>query len=194
MQYPCIAGMDEAGRGCLAGPVVAGAVILPKRSPKQLLRDSKTLTAKQREMAFEWIVKHCVYGVGEASHAEIDTLGIKPATHLAMQRALEQLGVAPDLLRIDGCDGFAFDIPHESHIRGDSLFAEIAAAGILAKVTRDRRMQQYADEFPGFGFDRHKGYGVKLHLELIAQGEYSDIHRLSFDPLRTVLIQDQLIR
>lgn len=182
-----VAGIDEAGRGCLAGPVVAATVILPRQYPPGLLRDSKLMTARQRETAYLWIIAHCHCGIGAASHAEIDAIGIKPATHLAMRRALAALPARPDLLRIDGCDHFAFDLPAEEYIRGDSRFAEIAAASIVAKVTRDRQMQALALEYPEFGFERHKGYGVKTHLELVMQGRYSAIHRLSFDPLRSLL-------
>ncbi len=193
MQTTLIAGVDEAGRGCLAGPVVAGAVMLPKRFPSKMLKDSKTLSAKQREESYAWIIAHCDFGVGEASHAEIDELGIKAATNLAMQRAVTQLSVLPDSLRVDGRDNFRFDIPNEQFVHGDSLYPEISAAGILAKVTRDRLMHEHAKQFPDFGFERHKGYGVKMHLELIAQRKYCAIHRVTFDPLRTVLTQRQLL-
>ncbi len=182
-----IAGVDEAGRGCLAGPVVAAAVILPNKYPKALLKDSKILSAKKRQLAFDWITKHCCYGIGTASHTEIDALGIKKATELAMQHAVASLTKVPELLHIDGCDGFCFTIPAEQFVSGDSLFAEISAASIVAKVTRDNLMQALALEFPEFCFDKHKGYGVKMHYELITAGKYCAIHRKCFAPLRTLL-------
>lgn len=182
-----IAGVDEAGRGCLAGPVVAGAVVLPLRYPKKYLQDSKILSEKHREIAYEWITTKCVFGIGEASHHEIDRLGIKRATHLAMVRAVAMLIVCPDLLRVDGCDHFRFDLPSEEIIRGDALFPEISAASIIAKVTRDRKMRDFATQFPEFDFANNKGYGVKKHLNLVMSRQYTAIHRLSFDPLRTAL-------
>ncbi len=187
MQPPLIAGVDEAGRGCLAGPVVAGAVILPSTFPTALLKDSKILSAKKRRLAFDWITRHCCHGVGVASHAEIDSLGIKRATELAMQRAVARLAQIPELLHIDGRDGFRFSLPSKQFVRGDSLFPEIAAASIVAKVSRDEMMREYSSQFPDFGFAEHKGYGVQMHRTLIAQRRFTAIHRLSFEPLKSVL-------
>jgi ribonuclease HII len=178
-----IAGVDEAGRGCLAGPVVAGAVIITQKPPKGLLADSKTLSKKQREEAFLWISEKCIMSSGESSASEIDEYGIKKATHFAMLRAIEKLIIQPDLLRVDGRDHFEFPIKSEEYIRGDSLFAEISAAGIVAKVTRDKKMELLEKQFPHFGFARHKGYGTAFHMEAIANHGPCDFHRKSFKPL-----------
>jgi ribonuclease HII len=190
---PIIAGVDEAGRGCLAGPVVAGAVILPKRVPKKLLKDSKILSEKQREAAYEFIIKKCDFGVGMASAQEIDKLNIKRATELAMRRAVEKLKTKPDHLMIDGRDTFTFDIPSEDFVKGDARFAVISAAGIVAKVTRDRFMKEQAKIYQNYGLERHKGYGSALHIERIKQYGHCELHRTSFNPLRTWLTQPELL-
>lgn len=182
-----IAGVDEAGRGCLAGPVVAGAVILLQKPPKGLLADSKTLPKKQREKALEWIHEYCHSAYGESSAKEIDDHGIKKATHMAMQRAIEKLSIKPDFLRIDGRDHFEFCIESEEHIRGDSLFQEISAASIVAKVMRDTKMESLEKQYPHFGFARHKGYGTKFHMEAIANNGPCNFHRMTFEPIRSMI-------
>lgn len=180
-----IAGVDEAGRGCLAGPVVAGAVILPSIFPKALLRDSKILTEKVREQAYAWIIEHCDYGIGMCSAVEVDTMGIKKATHVAMQKAVHMLTKTPEVLWIDGRDNFVFDIVSKDFVKGDARFACIAAASIVAKVTRDAIMKEYDKKFPTYGFVRHKGYGTKQHREAIKRYGVCDIHRRSYEPIKT---------
>ncbi len=187
-----IAGIDEAGRGCLAGPVIAGAVILVRPYPKALIQDSKILSEKKRQEAFHWIIKTCEYAYGEASAREIDEFGIKKATHLAMNRALSLLRKKPDHLLVDGRDHFVFQTSSEEFVRGDSLFPEIAAASIVAKVTRDQKMKLLAEKYPEFQFEKNKGYGVAHHMALIREKKLTPDHRKSFDPLRTLLEQKRL--
>lgn len=187
-----IAGVDEAGRGCLAGPVVAGVVILSDNFSHNLFQDSKVLPEKKREEAFAIISEELVFAYGEASAEEIDEWGIKKATNVAMRRAVEGLSQVPDLLRVDGRDHFSFEISSEEYVRGDSLFPEISAASIVAKVIRDRKMKAYAEEFPEYGFEKHKGYGSELHREVLGKLGPTPIHRKSFDPLRTWLTQGSL--
>ncbi|QQS58929.1 ribonuclease HII [Candidatus Peregrinibacteria bacterium] len=192
--FPLIAGVDEAGRGCLAGPVVAGAVILPPEFPGEMLGDSKKMTEKQREKSYEWIVNHAYCGIGFASAEEIDNLGIRPATYLAMKRAIKKLQKTPDFLRIDGRDHFRFDIPSQEIIRGDSQFPEISAASIIAKVSRDRYMKTISERYAPFGFHRHKGYGVAKHVRAIREHGHTPLHRKSFNPLRKWLSQETLFQ
>lgn len=195
-----IAGIDEAGRGALAGPVVAGAcVLLPRVFRKRhafpcwspirgakwkgvIIADSKLLTAERREEAFAWITAHCAWGVGIASHKEIEEFGILAATQSAMRRALGMLRLScdPALLKVDGCDAFSFDCPHVSIIRGDRIEPMIAAASIIAKVTRDRLMVRSSLVFPGFNFAQHKGYGTAEHIRNIRRRGTCTIHRSSF--------------
>jgi ribonuclease HII len=201
MNKEIIAGVDEAGRGALAGPVVAGAVIL---TPTQnisvedmqaflhLLDDSKKLTSKQRSELFIIITKYFDYGVGIVSAAEIDAIGIKKSTETAMNQAVLSLKTSPKKLLIDGCDTFKFTIESEDIIKGDEKIPAIAAASIIAKVTRDKLMLRYDEQFPVFGFGSHKGYGSKKHLDLLDQGVYSSLHRKSYDPLKTWLNQGRL--
>ena len=187
--YPffCIAGVDEAGRGCLAGPVVAGAFIFPFSAPPPTvpLMDSKVLSAEKREKCFEWILQYAMWGVGESSALEIDQFGIKKATFLSMQRAIENLPQPPEKLHIDGNDGFSFSIPSESFIKGDARFVEISGASIVAKVIRDKKMKEYDILFPQYGFARHKGYGTKEHFELLKKYGASPVHRHGYEPLKT---------
>lgn len=187
-----IAGLDEAGRGCLAGPVFAGAVVLPEIFPASLLRDSKILSEKKREEAFAWIEENAIWSFGVSSAEEIDQFGIKKSSFLAMQRALDGLSEAPTELLIDGNDGFVFRFPGRSIIRGDSLFPVISAASIVAKVLRDREMKVLSKRFPHFGFEKHKGYGTLEHINAIQQYGHTEIHRKTFDPLRTFLTQGSL--
>lgn len=187
-----IAGVDEAGRGCLAGPVVAGAVILPKKFPKELLKDSKILTETKREKAFLWIITHCEYGFGICSAKEVDTIGIKKATNKAMQKAVKMLKKTPKKLFIDGRDKFTFPIESEDFVKGDARFPCIAAASIVAKVTRDRKMKEYAKKFPEYSFEKHKGYGTKVHIEAIKKYGACEIHRHTYNPLQTWETQGSL--
>lgn len=176
-----VCGVDEAGRGPLAGPVCAAAVILPEHLLIPGLTDSKKLTDKKRRELFPLIQERAVsYGIGFASEAEIDEKNILQATFLAMRRALEQLNVKPELALIDGNRETDFGVPVKTVIKGDSLSANIAAASILAKVTRDDFMLEMAKLYPEYGFDIHKGYGTKAHYEALRCYGPCPIHRKSF--------------
>lgn len=176
-----ICGVDEAGRGPLAGPVCAGAVILPKDLEIPGLTDSKKLTDKKRRELLPVIQEQAIaYGIGFASQQEIDEINILQATFLAMQRALDQLTVRPDLALIDGNRAKDFGLPVKTVVKGDSLSANIAAASILAKVTRDNLMQEMAESYPQYGFEIHKGYGTKAHYAALREFGASPIHRMSF--------------
>lgn len=179
--YSVICGVDEAGRGPLAGPVCASAVILPRGTEIKGLNDSKKLTEKKREELYgEITVKAESFGIAFASVEEIEKLNILEATFLAMNRAIEQLGVKPELALIDGNRTKGIAIPARSIVKGDSKCADIAAASILAKVTRDRYMLEMAERYPEYHFEKHKGYGTKLHYEAIREFGPSPIHRMSF--------------
>lgn len=176
-----ICGVDEAGRGPLAGPVCAAAVILPAGLELPGLTDSKKLTDKRRRELFPLIKEHAIaYGIGTASEREIDEINILQATFLAMERALAQLSVRPDLALIDGNREKDFGLPVKTVVKGDSLSANIAAASILAKVTRDDMMLALAEEYPQYGFEIHKGYGTKAHYEALRTFGASPIHRTTF--------------
>jgi len=179
------AGIDEAGRGPWAGPVVAAAVILPAEYDLAGLTDSKKLTALKRERLFVDI-KACAvsYGIGEASVEEIDSRNILQATFLAMYRAVNQLSVKPEQLLIDGRDTIDVGIPCEAVIRGDSKVDAIAAASILAKVTRDNFMIELGNDFPTYGFAKHKGYGTPEHAKALSEHGPCAHHRKSFKPVQ----------
>ncbi len=176
-----ICGVDEAGRGPLAGPVCAAAVILPAHLDIPGLNDSKKLTDKRRRELVPIIKEQAIaYGIAFATHEEIDQINILQATFLAMQRALDQLGVKPELALIDGNREKDFGIPVKTVVKGDSLSANIAAASILAKVTRDDWMEQMAEKYPEYGFEIHKGYGTKAHYAALTEHGATDIHRMTF--------------
>ena len=176
-----ICGVDEAGRGPLAGPVCAAAVILPPYLEIPGLDDSKKLTDKKRRELVPLIKEQAVaYGIAFADHSEIDEINILQATYLAMERALAQLSVKPELALIDGNRAKDFGLPVETVVHGDSLSASIAAASILAKVTRDDLMLQLAGEYPQYGFEIHKGYGTKAHYAALEVYGPSPIHRMTF--------------
>ena len=176
-----ICGVDEAGRGPLAGPVCAAAVILPPHLEIPGLDDSKKLTDKRRRELFPIILEQAIaYGIGLASHEEIDEINILQATYIAMERALSQLQIRPDHVLIDGNRAKDFGLPVTTVVKGDSLSANIAAASILAKVTRDELMEQYALEYPEYQFEVHKGYGTKAHYEALQKLGPSPIHRMTF--------------
>lgn len=176
-----ICGVDEAGRGPLAGPVCAAAVILPPNVEIAGLNDSKKLTDKRRRELFPVIKEQAIaYGIGLASHEEIDQINILQATYLAMERALAQLSVRPELALIDGNRAKDFGLPVETVVKGDSRSASIAAASILAKVTRDDLMLEAAEQFPQYQFDVHKGYGTKAHYAALTAHGASPIHRMTF--------------
>lgn len=176
-----ICGVDEAGRGPLAGPVCAAAVILPPNAEIPGLNDSKKLSDKKRRELYPIIKEQAIaYGIAFADHNEIDEINILQATYLAMERAINQLSVKPELALIDGNRAKDFGIPVETVIHGDSLSASIAAASVLAKVTRDDVMLQMAEEYPGYGFEIHKGYGTKAHYAALTEKGPSPIHRMTF--------------
>ncbi len=176
-----ICGVDEAGRGPLAGPVCTAAVILPKHAEIPGLTDSKKLTDKKRRELFPLIQEQAIaYGIGFATEQEIDEINILQATFLAMQRALDQMTVKPDLALIDGNREKDFGIPVKTVVKGDSLSANIAAASILAKVTRDDLMVKMAETYPQYGFEIHKGYGTKAHYAALREFGASPIHRMTF--------------
>ena len=176
-----ICGDDEAGRGPLAGPVCAAAVILPANLELPGLADSKKLTDKRRRELFPMIKEKAIaYGIGFASEQEIDEINILQATFLAMERALAQLNVRPDLALIDGNREKDFGIPVKTVVKGDSLSANIAAASILAKVSRDDVMMALAEQYPQYGFEIHKGYGTKAHYEALRAYGASPVHRSTF--------------
>ncbi len=176
-----IAGVDEAGRGPLAGPVVAAAVIFPPYHYIPEVRDSKTLSAKQREALFDLITRSALaFGIGIVSHEIIDRINIREATFQAMRQALGRLSVQPDYVLFDGYELPEKFFPQEAVINGDDLSFTIAAASIIAKVTRDRLMIELHQQYPHYHFDRHKGYGTRLHREMILKYGPSPVHRRSF--------------
>ena len=177
----CLCGVDEAGRGPLAGPVCAAAVMLPRGLDIPGLNDSKKLTEKKREELYSIICAGAVcYGVAFASVEEIERLNILNATFLAMNRAIAQLSVPPQLALIDGNRDSGIEAPSRCIVKGDALCADIAAASVLAKVTRDRYMTALAREYPQYGFEKHKGYGTKQHYAAIREFGPSPAHRMSF--------------
>lgn len=176
-----ICGIDEAGRGPLAGPVVAAAVILDKENPIEGLNDSKKLSEKKRELLFDEIKKHALYyGIGWATVEEIEEHNILQATFIAMKRAYEGMGVDADFVMVDGNRDPKLAVPTETVISGDALSASIAAASILAKVSRDRYMVELSEDYPEYNFAKHKGYGTKAHREALLEYGPSPIHRPSF--------------
>lgn len=186
--YSYVAGIDEVGRGPLAGPVVAGVVILPPNPRGAWLdgiRDSKTMTAAQRERSHAAIIRNAwASATGEVSAHEIDEMGIVPATMLAMRRALDSLALVPQYLLIDALPLPDVDIPQKAIVRGDALCLSIAAASVVAKVTRDRIMTEIDLLYPEYGFASHKGYGSADHIRRIEAFGPSPVHRYSFAPIR----------
>ena len=181
LPYELICGVDEAGRGPLAGPVCAAAVILPKGLVIPGLNDSKKLSDKRRRELFPIIQQEAIsYGIAFASQEEIDEINILQATFLAMRRAIDQLEPKPQFALIDGNRESDFGVPCKTVIKGDSLSANIAAASVLAKVTRDNYMIEAAESYPGYGFEIHKGYGTKAHYEALERLGPCPIHRRTF--------------
>jgi ribonuclease HII len=189
--YTFEAGIDEAGRGCLAGPVVAAAVILPHYYTHTLLNDSKQLSHKQRLQLRDVIIRDAVsWAIGEATPEEIDRINILQATYLAMHRAVAGLGMAPEYLLIDGNRFKAYEqVPHACIVKGDGKYLSIAAASVLAKTHRDARMCELAKEHVGYGWERNAGYPTKEHRSGIAQLGTTQYHRLSF----RLLSEEQLL-
>ncbi|MDR3413423.1 MAG: ribonuclease HII [Formivibrio sp.] len=191
MKYIC--GVDEAGRGPLAGAVYAAAVILPESHPIVGLNDSKKLSARQRERLFEEIKTHAVsWAVASASVIEIDTLNILWATMLAMKRAIEALSVLPQEVLVDGNRIPDVAMPARAIVRGDATIPAISAASILAKVSRDREADELELHYPGYGFARHKGYPTPAHLEALMRLGPTPVHRQSFSPVRLASAQGNL--
>lgn len=187
-QRKLVAGVDEAGRGPLAGPVVAAAVILDDNNGIEGLGDSKTITEKKRQrLALEIQQKSIAWAIGQVEHEEIDELNILNASMLAMQRAVAGLGVSPHHVQVDGNRCPELNCSVESIVKGDALVAAIGAASILAKVTRDTLMIEMDDRYPGYGFAKHKGYPTKQHAEALARLGVCEIHRRSYAPVRKFL-------
>ena len=189
-----IAGIDEVGRGPLAGPVVAAAVILDPQNIPDGLNDSKKLTAKRRDALTQQIMAQAEVGVGQASVAEIDALNILRATHLAMERALAALPTRPDHLLIDGNQlPKALTISAQAVVKGDARALSIAAASIVAKTTRDRLMWDLAQHFPGYGWEANAGYPTKSHLNALRNLGVTPHHRRSFKPVHNILYQEKTV-
>ncbi len=179
--FEVVCGIDEAGRGPLAGPVYAAAVILPKGHIVEGVNDSKKISEKKRDLLFDKIMDECVcYSIGIASEQEIDEINILQATFLAMRRAVAGLEIKPDIALIDGNKKPGLDIAEQTIVKGDSKSANIAAASIIAKVSRDRYMLEMAEKYPEYQFEKHKGYGTKLHYEMLEKYGISPIHRKTF--------------
>lgn len=184
-----IAGIDEAGRGPLAGPVVAAACILPEGALFANLNDSKQVSPEEREALFAEITTYpnLIYGIGIIDVKIIDRVNILQATFLAMKKAVESMPIQPDYILIDGNQLPLFDVPSESLVQGDGLSISIAAASIIAKVIRDRMMVELDAKWPHYGFKQHKGYATEQHLEAIQAHGPCPIHRKSFDPVKSML-------
>ena len=179
--FTVVCGVDEAGRGPLAGPVFAGAVILPENYSHEILNDSKKLSEKKRDIVYDDIIRDAIsWSVGVATEKEIDEINILNATFLAMKRAVEGLEIKPDLAFVDGNRYPNTGVKEITIVKGDSKCMSVAAASIIAKVSRDRFMLEKTKEFPQYQFEKHKGYGTKLHYEMLDEHGISDIHRMSF--------------
>ncbi len=179
--FSVICGIDEAGRGPLAGPVCAAAVILPEGCVIDGVNDSKKLTEKKREALFDVIKeKALAYSIAVADEKEIDEINILQATYLAMRRAFDELNIKPDMALVDGNRDPMLGVPTKTIIKGDASSMSIAAASILAKVTRDRFMLEMDEKYPEYQFAKHKGYGTKLHYEMLEKYGASEIHRITF--------------
>ena len=180
IKYIC--GIDEAGRGPLAGPVVVGTVILPKDSFIEGINDSKKISEKKREEIFEKIIDEAIsYGVGIVSQEQIDDMNILNATKMALTMALKELSVKPDLIIVDALNKIdTLGIPYISMVKGDAKIYSVAAASIIAKVTRDRMMQEWDNIYPAYGFAKHKGYGTAFHIQAIKENGLCILHRKTF--------------
>ena len=179
--WSCVCGIDETGRGPLAGAVYAGAVILPRDYTHPVLNDSKKLSEKKREEVFEDIVRDAVaWSVGTASEKEIDEINILRATFLAMKRAVDGLNVKPDFAYVDGNMLPGTGIAEQTIVKGDSKCMSVAAASIIAKVSRDRYMQELDGLYPQYQFAKHKGYGTRLHYEMVEKYGLCEVHRVTF--------------
>lgn len=187
--FSIVAGVDEAGCGCWAGPVYAAAVILPFDSRIGLVRDSKTLSLDQRvRVAARVKEEAAAWAVGTASHEEVDALNIRRAGALAMRRAVEALAIAPQFVIVDAFHVPGLPMPQKAVIQGDRHVKSVAAASVIAKVSRDLEMERLDGAHPGYGFARHKGYGTKEHQEALARLGPSPIHRLSYAPVKKLIL------
>ncbi len=187
-----ISGVDEAGRGPLCGPVVAAAVMFPLHSFPNGINDSKKLSPKKREQLYDVIIESCqAYAIGSVEHDEIDKINIRNATFLAMKKALWGLSVTPDYVLVDGDAIPELSIRQRAIVKGDTLSVSIAAASILAKVTRDRQMIAYHDDYPVYNFIKHKGYPTAEHLRILKQVGPCPLHRKTFAPVRAVLSMNE---
>lgn len=182
-----VAGCDEAGRGPWAGPVSAAAVIIPPHTKLPGLNDSKVLTHQRREKLFQLIISRCDYGVGLVCNQEIDKIGLTAATNKAYALAIASLQQTPNFLLIDGRDKFKLPIPFTSIVKGDSKVREIAAASIIAKVTRDRLMISSHQQYPQYDFHLHKGYGTKRHHQALKKHGICQLHRQSYAPIKAII-------
>ncbi len=188
--YSVVCGVDEAGRGPLAGPVFAAAVILPENYSHEILNDSKKLSEKKRDLVYDDIIRDAIcWSVGIADEKEIDDINILNATFLAMKRAIDGLEIKPDLAYIDGNQYPKTGVKEVTIIKGDSKCMSVAAASIIAKVSRDRFMMEIAEQYPEYEFKKHKGYGTKLHYEMIEKYGVSPVHRRSF--LKKIIGEDK---
>jgi ribonuclease HII len=189
--YAWVAGVDEAGRGPLAGPVTTAVVILPRDFEHAVLTDSKKLTPKVRERLYEELTtnEQIRWASDQAGEREIDRINILKATHASMARSVAKLSKVPDMVLIDGLDVPEFPFPQRGVVKGDSLSLSIAAASIIAKVERDRLMLKMAETYPGYGFDQHKGYPTKMHLERLQELGPCPIHRQSFGPVSQLTLK-----
>lgn len=188
--FCCIAGVDEAGRGPLAGPVVAAAVVLPENGISQPLFDSKAISAEKRESLYQLIRSEAIgVGIGVVGHEEIDLINILQATRKAMSLAIKDLPVSPDFILIDGSHGVNLPIPQKVIPKGDRLSHSIAAASIIAKVTRDRMMLEYHQKYQQYNFAKHKGYGTKEHREAIEKFGICEFHRKTFRGVKEYLVK-----
>jgi len=181
--YKLIAGIDEAGRGPLAGPVVAACVILKKKRFSSLIKDSKQLSPKKRNLAYQEITSNSDYSTSIIDEKIIDKINIYQATILAMEETVKKLGLVPDFVLVDGVMKLKMPCPHECIKGGDSKSISIAAASIIAKVTRDNLMLEFDRLYPKYGFARHKGYGTKAHFRALAKHGPTPIHRKTFSPV-----------
>lgn len=186
--YNSIAGVDEAGRGPLAGPVVAAACMIPRGLIIEGINDSKKLTPKQREELYQILVNHpdIIFGLGIVDHKRIDEINILQASLEAMAIAVKNLNIPPDFLLIDGNQLPPVEVKAKTVIKGDSLSQSIGAASVLAKYTRDTVMVELHEKWPQYGFDKHKGYGTKVHRQAIAELGPCPIHRRSFEPIKSL--------
>jgi ribonuclease HII len=188
----CLAGVDEVGRGPLAGDVVAAAVILPEKHSIQGLVDSKVLTAHQREALYKEIIEQSIdYSVARASVAEIDQYNILQSTMMAMRRAVMGLKIKPDFVAVDGNRLPKWEYPSEAVVKGDGRVEVISAASIVAKVVRDAEMLEYESQYPGYGFAKNKGYGTAQHMEALKRLGATPIHRRTFAPVSENLLPQQ---